>query len=89
MPGYLDLLKALNREQVKFVIIGGFATVIHGASTVTEDLDFAVALDEENGAAFIKALTQFHPYPPQYGSAKHFVWDQRSFVGAVISLVTT
>ena len=34
MPNYLDLLKALNRENVKFVIVGGFAMVVYGASTV-------------------------------------------------------
>ena len=89
MPNYLDLLKALNRENVKFVIVGGFAMVVYGASTVTNDLDFAIALDNENGAALIRALAPFHPYPPKYGSSEHFIWDERSLFGAVMSLMTT
>jgi predicted nucleotidyltransferase len=88
MHGYLDLLKSLKGEGVNFVIVGGFAMILHGASTVTYDLDLAIALDSVNGAAVIKALRPFRPYPPQLESAKHFVWDERSLFGAVISLAT-
>ena len=89
MPEFLDLLKALNDEGVKFVVVGGFAMMIYGASAVTYDLDLAIALDDENGAALVRALEPFHPFPPQFGSAENFVWDNRSLVGPVMSLVTS
>ena len=89
MPDFLDLLKSLNDNDVRYVVIGGYATVLHGGSNVTIDLDLAVALDEKNGDALIEALREFEPYPPRYGSAKNFVWDIRSFSGRVISLATT
>lgn len=88
MRGYLDLLRSLNGEGVNFVIIGGFAMILHGASTVTYDLDLAIALDTANGTAVIKALRPFRPFPPQLQSAEHFVLDERSLFGAVISLAT-
>ncbi len=89
MANYLDLLQALNDRAVKFVVVGGYATVMHGGSTVTFDLDLAVALDESNGDALVEALAPFRPFPPQYGSPDGFVWDKRSFTGSVMSLSTT
>lgn len=89
MPDFLDLLRSLNDRDVKFVVVGGYATMMHGSSTVTFDLDLAVALDQSNGAALIEALAPFRPYPPQFGSPDQFVWDQRSLIGAVMSLNTS
>ena len=88
MQEYLDLLKSLNSEGVRYVVVGGFATVLHGASSVTFDLDLAVALDGENGTAIICALAPFDPFPPQFGSSKNFVWDERSLFGVVMTLMT-
>ena len=34
------LFELLRKNNVKFVIIGGFAAVIHGSSMVTEYVDF-------------------------------------------------
>lgn len=87
MANYLDLLQALNDRAVKFVVVGGYATVMHGGSTVTFDLDLAVALNESNGDALVEALAPFRPFLPQYGSPDGFVWDKRSFT--VMSLSTT
>jgi len=85
---YLDLLKGLNSEGVRYVVIGGFASVLHGTASVTFDLDIAIALDDKNGAALIRALAPFHPFPPQFVSEKNFVWDERSLSGAVMTLIT-
>ncbi len=70
------------------MVVGGFATVLQGASSVTFDLDLAVALDSENGTAIVRALAPFEPYPPQFGSAKNFAWDERSLFGNVMTLMT-
>lgn len=40
-----DLLKKLIESDVDFVIIGGFAGVLHGSSLVTRDLDLCVDLN--------------------------------------------
>ena len=87
-PEFAEILSALNREGVRFVVIGGLALVLQGGSYVTFDLDLALASDPDNGSALIRALAPYHPFPPSFGSADRFVWDERSFQGAVISLVT-
>ena len=36
---FLNLLARLNEAEVDFVVIGGFAGVVHGCTMVTEDVD--------------------------------------------------
>ena len=87
-PEFLELLKSLVSEQVRFVIVGGIAMVLHGSSSVTFDLDLAVSLDAENESAAVRAIAPFGPRPPHYPAGLGFVWDERSFTGAVVHLNT-
>ncbi len=50
------LLAVLIEEGVDFVLIGGYAAVLHGASRPTEDVDVTPATDAENLARLTKAL---------------------------------
>ncbi|MEQ8276738.1 MAG: hypothetical protein RMA76_26910 [Deltaproteobacteria bacterium] len=45
---YQDVLEALSRAKVRFVIVGGVAVNLQGVPRFTADLDVAVALDAEN-----------------------------------------
>jgi hypothetical protein len=36
---FRDLLELLNRHQVRYLIVGGFAVAIHGAPRYTKDDD--------------------------------------------------
>lgn len=87
-PEFLGVLKSLDAEGARFVIVGGVAMVLHGSSSVTFDLDLALSLDERNVAAAIRGLAPFHPRPPHYPATLGFVWDERSFVGPAIELNT-
>lgn len=42
------LLERLAAAEVDFVIVGGFAALVHGASQLTRDLDICHAVDQEN-----------------------------------------
>ena len=44
----LEVLKALEREQVRYVLIGGVALNLHGLARATQDIDLVLALDHEN-----------------------------------------
>ena len=89
VPEFVDLLRALNERNVRYVIVGGLAMVLQGATYVTFDLDIAIALDSDTSSAIVQALAPFHPYPPNLNSADNFVWDERSLFGSVVSLVTS
>ena len=55
---YLDLFKALQEEQVDFVVVGGLAINLHGVERATMDVDLALAMDEGNLRRFLKAATK-------------------------------
>jgi hypothetical protein len=56
------LLARLNQHQVDFVVVGGVACVLHGASYVTYDLDICIRLAADNFYRIQAALTDLHPY---------------------------
>ena len=50
------LLEELDREKVSYVVIGGFARVVHGSAETTRGLDIAPSLREENLRRLARAL---------------------------------
>lgn len=50
------LLAVLIEEGVDFILIGGYAAMLHGASRPTEDVDVTPATDAENLTRLTKAL---------------------------------
>ena len=55
--GFLKLCEALNREGVKYVVIGGFAVFLHGFPRFTEDIDLFIDPSPEN----ISKLKKLYP----------------------------
>jgi hypothetical protein len=49
----------LNKNQVKYLVIGGYAVAIHGHPRYTKDIDIWLEMSEENSQKLIKALTEF------------------------------
>jgi hypothetical protein len=61
MASTLDLLKRLNNNQVKYVLVGGMACVIHGSQMVTQDVDICAPFTPENLSRLLAALVDTHP----------------------------
>ncbi|MEI6861420.1 MAG: nucleotidyltransferase, partial [Verrucomicrobiota bacterium] len=55
------LLQRLADAGFEFVVVGGFAGVMHGAADVTEDLDICAALTLENVEKLRATLADLHP----------------------------
>ena len=53
---FLGILKALWQEKVEYILIGGFAVIIHGMPRVTQDLDIFVKMTPGNIDKLKKAL---------------------------------
>jgi hypothetical protein len=45
MALYLPLFQALNESGARYVVVGGLATVLHGCSRLTADVDLVIDLD--------------------------------------------
>jgi hypothetical protein len=50
------MFEALDRERVTYVLIGGFARVVHGSAETTRGLDIVPSLREENLRRLGRAL---------------------------------
>jgi len=61
--GFLKLCEALNKEGVKYVVIGGFAVFLHGFSRFTEDIDLFIDPSQENISRLKKALSSIYDDP--------------------------
>lgn len=56
---FKDLLRALNANDAKYLIIGGHAFGVHAEPRTTKDLDLFIRSDAENAKAVFRALAQF------------------------------
>jgi len=56
---FSDLLNLLNANNVKYLIIGGYALVQYAEPRYTKDLDIWIQADPENAKAVYKALKDF------------------------------
>jgi len=48
MPELSALLDELLARDVRFLVVGGLAVVVHGYTRVTHDLDLVLAMDQDN-----------------------------------------
>lgn len=56
-----QLLQRLCDADVDFVVIGGFAALMHGSTLVTRDLDICAVLSHEDVAKLREALRDLNP----------------------------
>lgn len=55
----IDLLRALNEESAKYLIVGGYAFALHGRLRATKDFDLFVGTDRRNAEKIWRALERF------------------------------
>jgi len=53
---FLKVLKAMEDEGVDYILIGGFAVILHGLPRFTMDMDFFIQMVEQNVQKLRKAL---------------------------------
>ena len=53
---FLKVLKAMEDEGVDYILIGGFAVILHGLPRFTMDMDFFIQMVEKNVHKLRKAL---------------------------------
>ena len=66
MSVYEPIFKILNAAGVRYVVVGGVATLLHGYARLTADVDLAVDLAPQEALKIIRALTGkgFRPQVP-------------------------
>lgn len=56
---FREFIELLNKNNVKYLIIGGYALAIHGYLRYTNDLDIWIWVDNLNAKNIIKSIEQF------------------------------
>jgi len=66
MSIFEPIFQLLNTARVRYVVVGGLATVLHGYARLTADVDLAVDLAPEEATKLIQALVAkgFRPQVP-------------------------
>ncbi len=54
--GFIELL---NKNDVKYLVVDGYALAFHGYPRFTKDIDFWVWVDEENAKNILKTIKDF------------------------------
>lgn len=56
---FVEFFKALERAQVRYLLVGGVALHVHGVPRSTADIDLFVDLEPENVRRFLDAIESF------------------------------
>ena len=58
-PNFKEFIELLNENEVKYLVIGGYAVNFHGYPRYTKDIDFWLWMTEENIANLLAAIDAF------------------------------
>ena len=56
---FLEFIQALERNEVEYLLVGGYAVILHGYTRTTGDMDIWVNPSEENYNRLVKAFQSF------------------------------
>ena len=56
---FKEFIKLLNKNNVQYLVIGGYAVVYHGYVRSTNDIDIWIDISKENIKRLLKALEEF------------------------------
>lgn len=56
---FKEFIALLNKHEVRYLVVGGYAFSFHAEPRFTKDLDFFIDTSEENASRLMHALTEF------------------------------
>lgn len=56
----VGICRVLNEEGVKYVVLGGFAAIVHGSPLPTEDIDLLPSREDDNLERLERALSRLN-----------------------------
>lgn len=56
---FKELLELLNANEVRYLVVDGFAVTVHGYPRYTKDIDIWVEMDPENIIRLLKSIEEF------------------------------
>jgi len=56
---FKEFIGLLNKNRVRYLVVGGYALAFHGFPRYTKDIDFWIWVNEENAKNLVKTLEEF------------------------------
>lgn len=56
---FLEFIECLNKNNVEYILVGGYAVVLNGVNRTTQDLDIFIRRTDENADKVLKAIDDF------------------------------
>ena len=56
---FKDFIQSLNNNEVEYILVGGYAVIIHGYNRTTGDMDIWVNRTKENYDKIVKSFIEF------------------------------
>ncbi len=89
---FREFIQSLNDNQVRYLVIGGYAVALHGYPRYTKDIDIWIEMTPENAARLVSALEQFG-FASLHLQAEDFLVPEQviqlGYPPARINLITT
>lgn len=57
---FRDFIQAMNNHEVEYILVGGYAVILHGYRRVTGDMDIWVKRTKDNYVKIALAFAEFH-----------------------------
>lgn len=73
---FKEFIQSLNADNVRYLVVGGYAVAYHGYPRYTKDLDIWIEMTTENAINIIKALEHFGFSSLQLEQSDFLVPDQ-------------
>jgi hypothetical protein len=84
------LLRLLASSRVEFILVGGMAATVQGASRLTQDLDIVYSRARANLEQLVEGLAPYQPYLRGAPAGLPFRWDAETLErGLNFPLTTT
>jgi predicted nucleotidyltransferase len=84
-----EVVRLFNEAGVRYVVIGGWAALIHGVARSTNDVDVVYARDADNIRRLADALRPWKPYLRGAPPGLPFRWDEATIRAGLNFTLTT
>jgi predicted nucleotidyltransferase len=84
-----QVARCLNEAGVRYIVIGGWAALIHGVARSTNDVDVVYARDADNIRRLARALQDWQPYLRGAPAGLPFRWDEPTIRAGLNFTLTT
>ena len=89
MTDFEAIIRAFAESEIECTIVGGLAATIHGATRLTQDVDFVYARRRKNIERLVAALAPHAPYLRGAPPGLPFAWNEAMIEGGLNFTLTT